>query len=61
MVDTHVGFQVQTSSGLGLEISLDQVNVSSQADLTLSAETRTRLQTVHSADFSLYESLNDPI
>ena len=56
-----MGFQVQTSSGLGLEISLDQVNVSSQADLTLSAETRTRLQTVHSADFSLYESLNDPI
>ena len=46
---------------LGREISLDQVNVSSQADLTLSAETRTRLQTVHSADFSLYESLNDPI
>lgn len=49
------------SERLGLEISLDQVNVSSQADLTLSAETRTRLQTVHSADFSLYESLNDPI
>lgn len=46
---------------LGREISLDQVNVSSQADLTLSAETRTRLQAVHSADFSLYESLNDPI
>ena len=49
------------SERLGREISLDQVNVSSQADLTLSAETRTRLQTVHSADFSLYESLNDPI
>lgn len=49
------------SERLGLEISLDQVNVSSQADLTLSAETRTRLQTVHAADFSLYESLNDPI
>lgn len=49
------------SERLGREISLDQVNVSSQADLTLSAETRTRLQTVLSADFSLYESLNDPI